>query len=343
MNKIFALLALLFIFSCEKSSDFASAVKPPPPAVQPPPPPEPPAPFQKPKIDKTYTLDLSSSTISSADVDILWVIDNSDSMGTSQQSVISNTSTFISQFAKNSQLRWKMGLISTSEAEQPYIGFTATDALDYKTPDPVLRFQQAVGRLGILGDWVEKTYTPILNALQAHPQFLRKEAYLALIVVTDEVEQSPISTNQFLDSIKTLKGGDPTKFLTYGIFAFHDVGCSSSDSYIGGKYEEMIKQTSGKVFKLCAPDFGNMLSQLGQDLVSKIQTLSNKILLTDRPVPKTIEVYYLGKKLVPGLASAGGQWTYDPLDNVIEITDASLLSAANRQIRVIFESEYAIQ
>lgn len=343
MNKIFVLFAVLFVFSCDKSSDFASAVKPPPPAVEPPPPP---APFQKPKIDKSYTLDLLSSTINSSDVDILWVIDNSGSMGDYQRSVIANTLTFIDQFTKNSLLRWKMGLISTDKADQPYIGFLPNDVLDYKSSNAVTRFQQAVGRLGTGGDATERTYTPVLNALQKNPQFLRKNAYLALIIVTDELEQSDdghgnaFTTAQFLDGVKALKGGSLSKFLTYGIFAYQELGCSAPDVYKGEKYEQLITQTSGKTYKLCAPDFGVVLSQLGQDLVSKIQSLSNKILLTDRPVPKTIEVYYAGKKLTPGLASDGGQWIYNPLDNVIEITDISLLNAANRQVRVVFESEY---
>src|SRR5690242_1639702 len=51
---------------------------------------------------------------SSADLDILWVIDNSNSMSNHQQTVIQNMNSFVDGLVLKKNLRWKMGLISTS-------------------------------------------------------------------------------------------------------------------------------------------------------------------------------------------------------------------------------------
>src|SRR5687768_4795521 len=47
-------------------------------------------------------------------VDILWVIDNSGSMGDKQIAVSMNASTFMSNFVTKTNLVWKMGLLSTT-------------------------------------------------------------------------------------------------------------------------------------------------------------------------------------------------------------------------------------
>ncbi len=330
--KIFLLASLMcLITSCDKSFDFVKEETPVKPASVPAPVPEP-APVV---IDKNYNLDVAYTVSGDADVDILWLIDNSPSMGTAQQLVSDNTRIFMNEFTKAGPLRWRMGMISTTEADQPYVGFTPADALNFQTPDAVTKFQQAVGRLGENGDTTEKTYTPVLNALHQFPDFLRPNAYLALIIVTDEEEQSDVTTNDFLNQIKALKANSLGHFLTYGIFSDRSAGCPGS-AYNGGKYPDLISQTHGKTYPLCSSNFGLLLSQLGADLVSKIGTVSNKVVLSDRPIVSTIEVYYAGQKLRSGPT---GQWIYNPIDNVIVVTDSSILTSNNHQVRIVFQPQ----
>ena len=91
-------------------------------------------------------------------VDILWVVDNSGSMSSSQQNLISNTSAFINQLVVGNAPKWKLGLISTDTTNAPFIGFTPSTALNYQTPNAPGLFQAAVALLGTkyiseLGGW----------------------------------------------------------------------------------------------------------------------------------------------------------------------------------------------
>ncbi len=336
--RLFLCLSILIFTGCQQNTDYLHAVpQPPKPAVKvivPVPSPPPPQHYQH-----VYKINDSQTAKQEINVDILWVIDNSGSMATYQQSVIDNTNLFIGNFTSKKDLHWKMGLISTSQAEGPYTGFTAADQLNWQTVDPVTQFKTAVGKLGTNGDSTEMTYRPTLNAITSFPDFLRPDAHLALIVLTDEDEQSnysatPVDTAPFIAQIIALKGGSTSKFITYGVFATTDDCPMGEIPYPTSRYKELMDQTNGTYLKLCATDFGQLLSDLGQDLISKIVTLDPTILLEKRPVPDTIQITYKGNLLIPGPKELGGQYTYDPVYNVINISDPNLLDAKVRDIVV---------
>ncbi|MBU6376246.1 MAG: hypothetical protein KGQ59_09645, partial [Bdellovibrionales bacterium] len=103
-------------------------------------------------------------------VDIIWVIDNSGSMGAHQQNVISNTALFMSQFVRSGNvLDWKMGLLSTDKGDNPYVGFLPGQELTSTTPNNVSVFQSAVRRLGTEGSYEEEGFEPLLQALRRNP------------------------------------------------------------------------------------------------------------------------------------------------------------------------------
>lgn len=56
-------------------------------------------------------------------VDILLVVDNSLSMYDIQSSLKNNISTYFQQLNSIHNLDWKLGVISTSKDEKPYLGF----------------------------------------------------------------------------------------------------------------------------------------------------------------------------------------------------------------------------
>lgn len=287
-------------------------------------------------VSKNYKLLETSVALKSPKVDILWVIDNSGSMDPYQQAVIKNTNSFMNNFTKGS-IDWKMGLISTSDYEDPYVGFTALDILDKSTANPVGVFQKAVGRLGTWGDVVEKFFDPTLKALKNY-SFLRSDAFLAMIVISDEPEQSNISASTFYSELSKLK--DPSKMLLYGIFATYDIPgiqCSGGFAYNTSEYNKIMQTMNGTLFDLCGPDFGTTLSSLGQNLAQKIAVLSSRIVLEDRPLFGTISLTYKGQVLPPGPSEQGGVWTYDPIYNVIVIHDNSVIDQNVKDILVQYK------
>lgn len=269
-------------------------------------------------------------------VDILFVIDNSGSMGSYQQALIKNADTFINTFVSGGGLDWKMGIISTDTMNAPFIGFTPATELTYKTVDNVKLFKNAVGKLGTSGDAIEKTFAPIMKHIPAYPSFLRSNAMLALIMITDAEEQSNTSAQDFLDFLMVTKGS-LKKVVTYGVFAPQDFGCSIGDSYWNyakSPYEEVVVATNGKTYPLCK-DFGKHLADLGTDLVTRVSRPT--IRLQSRPQLRTLKVYYKGEILPGGPQSEQGRWIYDFDLNAIQFHDLDFAVGDNEEVEVVYE------
>jgi hypothetical protein len=272
-------------------------------------------------------------------VDIIWVIDNSGSMAGIQQSVIQNANLFIQEFTRIQGLDWRMALLSTALHEAPYLGMPTV--FDYKHRDPVSEFTSAVSRLGISGDATERSFDPILRQLNAHPNFLRPNAHIVMIYVTDEEEQSSITANGFLTNIVALKAGRLGMVRAYGAIEARDLGCSGYNVYGGSPYEAVISATKGSVIGTCSPQFGAELAKLGNEIVSIVS--SPVVLLSQRPLARTIKVTYKGTELPPGPRSNGGFWRYDPDANGVRFHDYGFLDVGEQHISIDFEIDQGQQ
>jgi hypothetical protein len=273
------------------------------------------------------------------DIDILWVVDNSGSMLSHQFTVIQNINGFIDGLVQNSSLHWKTGLISTDQNEQPVIGFRPNDVLDYTIPNTANRFKAAVQGLGTLGSGSEMTYAPIVNALTDFPFFLRDDAYLAIILVSDAPEQSRMGTTEFVDFLKSVKG-DLSKVRFYGFINPTDWFCPPTDdgfTWVGSKYEELLTRIKGAAYKLCDPMFGSNLANLGADLAKEVT--SPRIKLNDRPILSSIKVFR-GDKEVPG--GSNGFWYFDIDLNSIIFTDLSFAPGGSEVVRVEYKIDDGI-
>ena len=239
-------------------------------------------------------------------VDILWVIDNTPSMGIYQDKVKENARDFIEALSDSSEIDWKMGLISTSvynaavqpsfngEVEgEPYLGFETP--FDFTHPIPSIAFREAVSLLGLSGNVIERSFYPVLNTLRRYPNFLRDDAFFVLFIVTDAPEQSVVphqfvvsnyndkvsmgtrfryvvTPEDFMDQIDRLKGSRERTAI-YGAFAFKDFGCRPSvenASYQGSRYQKVIRASGGVAFSACAEDFGEKFVQIVEDIKRKI-------------------------------------------------------------------------
>lgn len=254
-------------------------------------------------------------------VDILWVVDNSPSMQDKQAVVASNIDVFISKFVEKNNLSWKMGMISTDVWEQPYIGFKTGTELTYQTPNAVEKFQQAVSRLGTMGDAEEKAFDPIMRAITTYPDFLRPHAVLGLIIVSDEDEQSKTyPTEVFMEAMKKIKGSWENIFVYLIVAGAEDCGPLPVDPndcpmcFRGSQYERFMKLSNAKRFIICS-NFAKEMPNIALDLVKKTRNLTFR--LKNQPIVSTIQVSYLGKILTGGTEKNGGVWVYDPSRNAI--------------------------
>lgn len=255
-------------------------------------------------------------------VDILWVVDNSGSMGGIQRNIIDNAALFMDNFLKESSSNWRMGIISTDNSDEPYLGFTKPFDSKYANSIPssrvVAEFKDAVEELGVYGSGSEYVFYNAHRMMTStlHQKFFRNRAHLAVIMVTDEKEQSQreygakFEVQSFLNTVRGLKAqGRLVRF--YGAFDLKDLEkCrySVEGTYKGSPYDYIISNTGGIHMSACTPDFGKKLAEIGKDIL----TLGSppKILIKERPVVDSIRVYYKDKLIPGGSRDRGGKWYY---------------------------------
>ena len=345
MNKVIGLIILsLFVLSCgRKSSDYVHHYNPP----------------RKPTFDVKKPL---KNLNVEGNIDILWVIDNSGSMQTIQNNVIANSKIFMEQFVRQKYINWKMGVISTDKRDRPRIGFDnqfESSMVDHNDPnsfDQIVRmFQDAVRGLGINGDASEYTFYNILRMIQEYngagsvkTPFLRPNSHLAVIMVTDEEEQSEDFGAQyqalsFLNTLGAFVNSNRT-IRFYGAFDFGDLqDCRNSwEDYAGSAFEEIISETGGFHISACVSDFGSKLVEVGKDIASLISLPS--LLLEERPKAHTIRVWYEKLELKSGRPEDGGYWFYDEYNNTINFYSLDFVDdVEDASFRVEFDIDDGIR
>ena len=316
--KYLILLTLIFILSCSKESNYAYYEN-----------------LSGVEVDnRVYPLSLLQND---KNIDVLLVIDNSGSMSSIQKNVILNSRIFLEQFAKQSLVNWKIGLISTDKGDTPYLGFDKSfDSTLITYNDPysfdrtVSKFQDAVSELGIRGDADEYVFYNIKRVIDLYngskastPTFLRPNSHLVVIMITDEQEQSMKKFGKDYDVpnfVNIMKKHIANKKVLrfYGALSRKDLaGCATSgdsELYVGSPYEAIINLTSGFNISACVA-FGNDLARIGKDIASLVGLPS--LLLKQRPVSDTIRIFYKGLELSPGSKESGGVWYYEEDTNTI--------------------------
>lgn len=270
-------------------------------------------------------------------LDILFIIDNSGSMTKHQANVITNVNNFASVLNQNAALKWRIGLISTDENDFPYVGMTAGDLVESSDPKAVDRFKEAVAMLGTAGSATEKTFGPVLKALGNNPNFLRKNAELALILVSDAPEQTNMTVDDFLTNLQKFHPIDHTLF--YGMLNPQDWCVPTDDAFVwaGNKFDLLLQKVRGKAFKLCDPNFGANLNNIGDDLLKQVS--SPRLILPKRPKLETLKVYYLGKIVPSGSPEQGGLWQYEEVDNALVFSSLEFAPSDLAKVRIEFEAE----
>jgi hypothetical protein len=145
-------------------------------------------------------------------VDVLWVVDNSCSMSDDLLIVSQNFSTFIQVFV-DLGLDYHMGVITTDMDTPEYSGQLVGPYITPETPDPVGTFINQID-LGSSGSATEVGFEAIQAALTepvlsgANVGFMREDAALASIVVTDEDNSSFQTAASFVSWYEGLKSDD---------------------------------------------------------------------------------------------------------------------------------------
>lgn len=248
--------------------------------------------------------------------DILWVVDNSGSMGGEQSALAANFASFI-QIVEALGVDYQIGVVTTDVGEGGVLR-GSTPVLTPNTPSVADAFAANVN-VGTNGSPNEKAFDSAWMALNSpntdpggpNAGFLRDDAALYVISVSDEQEQSsnfaggdPATYVSMFQSLKAnpdhVVMSDITGGLTGG-------GCASS----GSDFVAASVLTGGISVSICTPDWVGSLSALGWLAQSAADTFE----LSSTPVPNTVEVRLSndGINYVPVYVG----WVFDPNLNAV--------------------------
>lgn len=312
-------------------------------------------------------------------IDILWVIDNSGSMETSQNNLVSNFQAFIGRFQQQN-FDFHMAVTTTDaykkqfNANSPLARIrdgaklnssTTTSSgvfvMTKETPNLSSVFATNI-RQGTIGDGDERALESIRQTLEEPfnnaAGFRRDEAFLAIIVVSDEEDFSH-PTSQLRDGTEINPPypnpyDNPTLYpvqsyvefldrytnkavngMNYSVSSITvpDQACATqleTDSFrrkIAHRVQELASKTGGVQGSLCS-NFGSTLQLISDSIIQ----LSSVFKLNREPQVDTIAVTVDGVA-VPQDANNG--WTYNTTDWTITF-HGSAVPGANANIKIDF-------
>jgi len=259
--------------------------------------------------------------------DVLWVVDCSGSMSDNQQNLADNFDAFIN-WAVTLDVDFHLGVTSCqvdlpasySGGKHIYPGELVEEngikVITSNTPDVVGAFTDLI----LLGDDCSATEAglqgahmalsePLVTDPSKNGTFMREDAKLYIICVSDEPDQSEGSLDFYVDFFSSIKGYRNTEMMKVSAI---------SSEHPNGRYCEMASRTGGICESINTADWHQVLANLGIDAFSAIREFP-----LSRPAdPSTITVTVAGVT-VPQASSPEGPdgWTYDPATNTIYFGD----------------------
>jgi len=275
--------------------------------------------------------------------DILWVIDSSCSMEDEQQALADNFPHFIDFFEERG-LSFRLAVTTTNymDPNSP-VGLDGDFVgdppwLDEHTDDLEAAFIERA-LVGIdHGHGHEKglaaAYSAISDPWPGNEYFVREEAHLAIVIVSDEPDHTErdlpdshefISWEPFSEWLNSLKGEDQLRMTDLssitgvGEDGFDDPnGCDQVEDDIdtsgswsgegadrGDGYLEATLATGGTYVSICDEDWSETLSRIGLTAAGLLDSFS----LFEVPVVDTIQVSVDGGRT--------SRWTYREVDNSV--------------------------
>ena len=236
------------------------------------------------------------------DVDILWVIDDSGSMADNQDSLARNFNNFITQFL-DKKIDFKMAITTTdgtSIRNGKMVGdsskLTSASAIGNRNAF-INNFTKWV-KVGTSGSGIEqglKTASSFLDRYAA--SYLRTDAYLAIVFLSDEEDQSNSKVTDYIARFQATKR-------TKGMVKAYSIVAQSQQSTkkwetLGLRYNQVSKATGGTISDI-SDDFSATLKDIGGSIVNLI----DRFALAESPYQDKISVYVNNVKQVTG-------WSFD--------------------------------
>lgn len=234
-------------------------------------------------------------------VDVLLVVDDSSSMGSYQDRLGESFNDFISWFVKGN-VDYHIAVTTTDDGNDPtidapargrFVGPIITSKLDAASAADLFQREVRVGvdgsgvEVGLKGAWLALTDEALSEQSTA---FLREDAALSVVFVSDEEDSSPWPVNDYLNAFFELKGSRDRDAFNASALTITDVATcaepSAQYSSPGTRYVDLAVQTGGISADLCDADFAHIVG----DLSLANSRTKDIFLLSEEPDAATFEV-----------------------------------------------------
>jgi hypothetical protein len=210
------------------------------------------APAEAPEAVEAMEAPVSAKAKFVPKVDILFVVDNSNSMLKHQENLKRNINRFVEAFDKKSNVDFQIGVVSVYDSgrlNKSHPSYLENGRLrplkDPREPGKLFDGPQLVrrdaGYADILGETlkigvfayeeggpeIEELFSPILAAFKPglNPGFIRRDAHLAIVFLSDVDDASPnLSGDALYASLLRAKGEESRMISSYGALALNPKG-----------------------------------------------------------------------------------------------------------------------
>ena len=257
-------------------------------------------------------------------LDIIFVIDNSGSMGIFQGELSNQMTSFMNVFL-SSGADFHLGFITTDRGYLQCSGLICW--IDQSFATPVDWTQGVISQISVGGSAFEKGIemakrffgnTNYDTGGAPGTSFWRDDATTVIIYVSDEPDFSIGSWTAYTGFFDNLKP-DIDMMRHFAVIGDHPTGCSYQYNNIlrsiqfGSGYWDMTQRYNGEWYSICATDWGNQM----QDLANTVTTRKTFPLDESDPIETSIIVKINGQVVSSG-------WIYDPTSNSIVFDDSSV-------------------
>jgi hypothetical protein len=226
-------------------------------------------------------------------VDFLFVIDNSGSMGDEQLALVANFPTFIDGIETTLETVDTIHVgVSTTDDYGPNIaacqqigslvvqtgGFQSSgmacgpyeEGANFMTEmDDLDMAFSCAAQVGTEGDSQERPMQAVVNAVtgvygdngECNEDFIREDALLVIVIITDEADSSPGTPMTWYDEVVAAKAGIPENVVVVSLINVPGSACNSFDPAQSIADFTMMFGVNGFMAEICLPDFAPIFAQ----------------------------------------------------------------------------------
>ena len=251
-------------------------------------------------------------------LDIVWVIDNSGSMSDEQSALGSNFSAFINEFI-DKNVDFKMAITTTDTSSSSKKGAMVsgsdtklTSARAQANPNQFKTDFKNLVKVGTSGSGSERGLEASEGFMQKYSNsWVRQDAYLAVVIISDEEDQSSKTVSTYTNYLKSFKGTDGL-VKVYSVVDVNNTNCCQNGIATGSaRYKDASNKTAGLIADI-RDDFHNVLTDMGDSIINLLDSFA----LASAPVAGSLKVY------VNGVLTTN--YTYDSATHSIKFHQNSL-------------------